>query len=125
PPQGIKLSFWGQAAANTYKNEISVLHRLSHARKVVLVLRIGMNDRHVKAERFQIGFRKSRKRDFGLVFVVADQHDDFPPIAAEAKRLAAEKIDAGNRWADEFFDVLDNQLRAGEMVHVRPLRRVV
>ena len=36
--------------------------------------------------------------------------DDLPLVAAEAERLAAEEIDAGDRRADELLDVLDDQV---------------
>ena len=45
---------------------------------------------------------------FGLVFIVADQHGDFAAIAAKPKRLAADKIDARNRGANELLDMLDD-----------------
>ena len=108
--ESIEIGLRRQAAAGADQHDVGLANRVGHAGKAVLVLRIGVDDRHLKAERLEIRLHERGQRHLGLVLVVADQHRDVAMVAAEAERLAAEKLDAGDRRADELLDVLDDQV---------------
>src|SRR5205814_1422666 len=58
--QSVELLFWRQAAADAHENEVRVFHGLGHAWEIVLILRIGVNDRDIKAKRLELRFGKRR-----------------------------------------------------------------
>lgn len=122
---GVELVLRRQAAAGADEEDVRLLQSFDDARKAVLVFGVGVDDRHFKAERLQFVLGELGERDFGFVFVVADQDHDIPPVMRVAERLAADEVGAGDGGADEFFDVLDDQLRPREVADERRAGRVV
>src|SRR5260221_14441079 len=74
-PHGIQLLFGRSAAAEADEEQVRIVKRLDQAGKVVLVLRVGLDDRNSKAFRLQFRFGELRQGFPCLIFVLADHKD--------------------------------------------------
>src|SRR5262249_5398130 len=84
----VEIDLGWQAAAGADQHDIRLANGVGHARKTVLVLRIGVYDRDVEAQGLKFLFGKRRQRRARLIFVVANEHRDVSPVATEVKRLS-------------------------------------